>query len=545
MNELNVNVKSGGKADKNRASRRDEFETEYLYRVHSALTHTHTTHTNITKTPETYKTNPLHHQYETVRATNNEMDVLNSAIEILPQTIKSIDVECIQRITWPSFWGPEVYCAPSINVHNAHSTQQLLPFAWHTPAGRLANAATSVTAAAAAAKATAVAATSTVAQDNFPFSIGSNSSRNADVSPSTPVSSVHHNQSALLESAVDTFKCSLSTHARHEDEAIFNCTATTAETYAHNVRQYLNDALHTVANCVHHHVSIVIKSVRNPVSELELILPKLHNAHEQLAELNTNLNRTVVEFVRGNVRNCATVSAAASAHNISSNSSGSSHSISNSDNDANICVNLSQVLICNNLVANRSFYENDSFENTTTNSTFMESVKCLLNLYCSASNHTKSVYDNDTLSTNSESLVSTVTATATAATTTIINQYYGNVSGTTAIFDFTDDGGGHNATVTTEAIEYDWTFLLAIIFIVAGSLGNILVCLAVALDRKLQNVTNYFLFSLAIADLLVSLFVMPLGAIPSFLGKCFVRSLTPSFISPSFISDFFFFLCII
>ncbi|XP_075145070.1 5-hydroxytryptamine receptor 2A [Haematobia irritans] len=65
---------------------------------------------------------------------------------------------------------------------------------------------------------------------------------------------------------------------------------------------------------------------------------------------------------------------------------------------------------------------------------------------------------------------------------------------------------------------FDWSFLFVLFFIFAGGLGNILVCLAVALDRRLQNVTNYFLFSLAIADLLVSLFVMPLGAIPAFLG---------------------------
>jgi len=66
--------------------------------------------------------------------------------------------------------------------------------------------------------------------------------------------------------------------------------------------------------------------------------------------------------------------------------------------------------------------------------------------------------------------------------------------------------------------EYEWTYLLVIVFILAGGLGNILVCLAVALDKKLQNVTNYFLLSLAVADLLVSLFVMPLGAVPAFLG---------------------------
>ena len=65
----------------------------------------------------------------------------------------------------------------------------------------------------------------------------------------------------------------------------------------------------------------------------------------------------------------------------------------------------------------------------------------------------------------------------------------------------------------------DWSFLFVAVFIVAGGLGNILVCLAVGLDRRLHNVTNYFLLSLAVADLLVSLFVMPLGAIPGFLGN--------------------------
>lgn len=67
--------------------------------------------------------------------------------------------------------------------------------------------------------------------------------------------------------------------------------------------------------------------------------------------------------------------------------------------------------------------------------------------------------------------------------------------------------------------QYDWSYLFVVVFILAGGLGNILVCLAVVLDRRLQNVTNYFLLSLAIADLLVSLFVMPLGAIPGFLGE--------------------------
>ncbi|XP_014475833.1 PREDICTED: D(2) dopamine receptor [Dinoponera quadriceps] len=74
------------------------------------------------------------------------------------------------------------------------------------------------------------------------------------------------------------------------------------------------------------------------------------------------------------------------------------------------------------------------------------------------------------------------------------------------------DGAG------TKARRFDWSFLFVAVFIAAGGLGNILVCLAVVLDRRLHNVTNYFLLSLAVADLLVSLFVMPLGAIQGFLG---------------------------
>ncbi|KAL9887895.1 5-hydroxytryptamine receptor 2A isoform 9-T13 [Glossina fuscipes fuscipes] len=80
-----------------------------------------------------------------------------------------------------------------------------------------------------------------------------------------------------------------------------------------------------------------------------------------------------------------------------------------------------------------------------------------------------------------------------------------------------------NTSISNDLIShspkgFDWSFLFVTFFIFAGGVGNILVCLAVALDRRLQNVTNYFLFSLAIADLLVSLFVMPMGAIPTFLG---------------------------
>lgn len=85
--------------------------------------------------------------------------------------------------------------------------------------------------------------------------------------------------------------------------------------------------------------------------------------------------------------------------------------------------------------------------------------------------------------------------------------------------------GNGSADVISPKARYGWSFLFVILFIIAGGVGNILVCLAVCLDKRLQNVTNYFLLSLAIADLLVSLFVMPMGAIPGFLGELLLNLL--------------------
>uniref|UniRef100_A0A4W5JSY7 5-hydroxytryptamine receptor 2B n=1 Tax=Hucho hucho TaxID=62062 RepID=A0A4W5JSY7_9TELE len=58
-----------------------------------------------------------------------------------------------------------------------------------------------------------------------------------------------------------------------------------------------------------------------------------------------------------------------------------------------------------------------------------------------------------------------------------------------------------------------WAALLIIMVIIPTIGGNILVILAVSLERKLQNATNYFLMSLAVADLLVGLLVMPIALI--------------------------------
>ncbi|XP_005484950.1 5-hydroxytryptamine receptor 2B [Zonotrichia leucophrys gambelii] len=56
-----------------------------------------------------------------------------------------------------------------------------------------------------------------------------------------------------------------------------------------------------------------------------------------------------------------------------------------------------------------------------------------------------------------------------------------------------------------------WAALLILLLIIPTIGGNILVILAVSLEKKLQYATNYFLTSLAVADLLVGLFVMPIA----------------------------------
>lgn len=71
-----------------------------------------------------------------------------------------------------------------------------------------------------------------------------------------------------------------------------------------------------------------------------------------------------------------------------------------------------------------------------------------------------------------------------------------------------------NATEPGEgpvAVRLQWAAVLILMVIIPTIGGNILVILAVSLEKKLQNATNYFLMSLAVADLLVGLLVMPIA----------------------------------
>lgn len=80
--------------------------------------------------------------------------------------------------------------------------------------------------------------------------------------------------------------------------------------------------------------------------------------------------------------------------------------------------------------------------------------------------------------------------------------------------------------------------ILELVIAVLAILGNILVCWAVYLNSNLQNVTNYFVVSLAAADIAVGMLAIPFaitistGFCAFFYGclfiACFVLVLTQS-----------------
>ncbi|KAF6715113.1 5-hydroxytryptamine receptor 2A [Oryzias melastigma] len=72
---------------------------------------------------------------------------------------------------------------------------------------------------------------------------------------------------------------------------------------------------------------------------------------------------------------------------------------------------------------------------------------------------------------------------------------------------------GSQCAPSDPAGEKNWAALLILVVIAVTVMGNILVILAVSLEKKLQNATNYFLMSLAVADMLLGILVMPVSMV--------------------------------
>ncbi|CAG5043369.1 unnamed protein product [Parnassius apollo] len=88
-----------------------------------------------------------------------------------------------------------------------------------------------------------------------------------------------------------------------------------------------------------------------------------------------------------------------------------------------------------------------------------------------------------------------------------------------------------NRTCTSDVHSYNLWALSLLVFPVLTLFGNVLVIMSVARERSLQTATNYFIVSLAVADLLVAVVVMPFGVyyllngewcLPAFVCDCYI-----------------------
>ncbi|KAK5645191.1 hypothetical protein RI129_006491 [Pyrocoelia pectoralis] len=71
----------------------------------------------------------------------------------------------------------------------------------------------------------------------------------------------------------------------------------------------------------------------------------------------------------------------------------------------------------------------------------------------------------------------------------------------------------YSQDVTWHLVTMIGTAVVLGLLILATVIGNVFVIAAILLERNLQNVANYLILSLAVADLLVACLVMPLGAV--------------------------------
>ena len=83
---------------------------------------------------------------------------------------------------------------------------------------------------------------------------------------------------------------------------------------------------------------------------------------------------------------------------------------------------------------------------------------------------------------------------------------------------FSDYGDNYTAACVEDPelcdspMDKNYWALLLLVLCISVVFGNVLVILSVVKERSLQNITNYFIVSLAVADLCVAGVVMPFYA---------------------------------
>ncbi|XP_023687491.2 5-hydroxytryptamine receptor 2A isoform X1 [Paramormyrops kingsleyae] len=95
-----------------------------------------------------------------------------------------------------------------------------------------------------------------------------------------------------------------------------------------------------------------------------------------------------------------------------------------------------------------------------------------------------------------------------------------SVSATATLIVATGEAGhlGSHCLAPPPADAKNWPALLIVVAVALTVTGNILVIMAVSLEKRLQNATNYFLMSLAVADMLLGLLVMPVAMVTILYG---------------------------
>ncbi len=103
-------------------------------------------------------------------------------------------------------------------------------------------------------------------------------------------------------------------------------------------------------------------------------------------------------------------------------------------------------------------------------------------------------------------------------------QHYSNLSETVWILGNNYSGiehyiHGNDTSDEHTPLRHVIVGLILSILALCACVGNILVILSVFTNRRLRTVTNCFVVSLAVADLCVSILVMPLGIIVEVTGR--------------------------
>ncbi|VVD00270.1 unnamed protein product [Leptidea sinapis] len=80
-----------------------------------------------------------------------------------------------------------------------------------------------------------------------------------------------------------------------------------------------------------------------------------------------------------------------------------------------------------------------------------------------------------------------------------------------SLSDLFDNRTLNDTLVQLRSVNYNLWALSLMVFPLLTLFGNVLVILSVVREKNLQTATNYFIVSLAVADLLVAVVVMPFG----------------------------------